>query len=412
MSSKKKILVLGDHPFSPSGVGTTIKYFVESLLKTGKYSFICLGGAVKHNDYRTLKTEQWGDDLLVVPVDGYGTQQQVRDLVHSQKIDAVWFMTDPRFWGWLWQIEQEIRPIAPMIYYHVWDNFPTPLFNRPCYLSNDMVVTMSKVSSDIVREAAPEVDELYIPLTVDTEIFKPLPEQEWSSLKKDGRTLFFWNNRNARRKMSGSILWWFAEFLDKVGRDKAQLIMHTDPKDVHGQDLEAIALRCGLTREQFMLSTDKISQHDLARFYNAADCILNISDAEGVGMGTMESLACGTPIIVNMTGGLQEQVTDGTDWFGVGITPASKAVIGSQEVPYIYEDRVSKEDFIDALEKMHNMTREERKVLGLKGRQHIINKYDLSKFSKKWEETMDAFVEKYGSWDTRKNYTGIYVKEL
>ena len=412
MSSKKKILVLGDHPFSPSGVGTTIKYFVESLLKTGKYSFICLGGAVKHNDYRTLKTEQWGDDLLVVPVDGYGTQQQVRDLVHSQKIDAVWFMTDPRFWGWLWQIEQEIRPITPMIYYHVWDNFPTPLFNRPCYLSNDMVVTMSKVSSDIVREAAPEVDELYIPLTVDTEIFKPLPEQEWSSLKKDGRTLFFWNNRNARRKMSGSILWWFAEFLDKVGRDKAQLIMHTDPKDVHGQDLEAIALRCGLTREQFMLSTDKISQHDLARFYNAADCILNISDAEGVGMGTMESLACGTPIIVNMTGGLQEQVTDGTDWFGVGITPASKAVIGSQEVPYIYEDRVSKEDFIDALEKMHNMTREERKVLGLKGRQHIINKYDLSKFSKKWEETMDAFVEKYGSWDTRKNYTGIYVKEL
>ena len=412
MSSKKKILVLGDHPFSPSGVGTTIKYFVESLLKTGKYSFICLGGAVKHNDYRTLKTEQWGDDLLVVPVDGYGTQQQVRDLVHSQKIDAVWFMTDPRFWGWLWQIEQEIRPITPMIYYHVWDNFPTPLFNRPCYLSNDMVVTMSKVSSDIVREAAPQVDELYIPLTVDTEIFKPLPEQEWSSLKKDGRTLFFWNNRNARRKMSGSILWWFAEFLDKVGRDKAQLIMHTDPKDVHGQDLEAIALRCGLTREQFMLSTDKISQHDLARFYNAADCILNISDAEGVGMGTMESLACGTPIIVNMTGGLQEQVTDGTDWFGVGITPASKAVIGSQEVPYIYEDRVSKEDFIDALEKMHNMTREERKVLGLKGRQHIINKYDLSKFSKKWEETMDAFVEKYGSWDTRKNYTGIYVKEL
>jgi glycosyltransferase involved in cell wall biosynthesis len=412
MPSKKKVLVLGDHPFSPSGVGTTIKYFVESLLRTGKYSFICLGGAVKHNDYRTLKTEQWGDDLLVIPVDGYGTQQQVRDLVHSQKIDAVWFMTDPRFWGWLWQIEQEIRPLAPLIYYHVWDNFPTPLFNRPFYLSNDMVVTMSKVSSDIVREAAPEVDELYIPLTVDTDIFKPLPEDAWKHLCKEGRTLFFWNNRNARRKMSGSILWWFSEFLDKVGRDKAQLIMHTDPKDIHGQDLEAIALRCGLTRDQFMLSTDKISQYDLARFYNAADCIVNISDAEGVGMGTMESLSCGTPIIVNMTGGLQEQVTDGKEWFGVGITPASRAVIGSQEVPYIYEDRVSKEDFIAALEKMHNLSREERKALGLKGRQHMINKYDLSKFAKKWEETMDAFIEKYGSWDTRKNYNGIYVKEL
>ena len=137
-------------------------------------------------------------------------------------------MTDPRFWTWLWQIEQEIRPHVPMLYYHVWDNFPTPMFNRPYYLSNDMVVTMSKVSSDIVREAAPEVDELYIPLTVDTNIYKPLPEAQWSMLKPKGKTLFFWNNRNARRKMSGSILWWFSEFLDRVGRDKAQLIMHTD----------------------------------------------------------------------------------------------------------------------------------------------------------------------------------------
>jgi glycosyltransferase involved in cell wall biosynthesis len=412
MSNKKKILVLGDHPFSPSGVGTTIKYFTESLLKTGKYSFLCLGGAIKHSDYRPLKTEQWGDDFVVIPVDGYGTQDQIRDLVHSQKPDVVWFMTDPRFWGWLWQIEQEIRPHVPMMYYHVWDNFPTPLYNRPSYLSNDMVVTMSKVSSDIVREAAPEVDELYIPLTVDTEIFKPLPEETCRHLKNPNRTLFFWNNRNARRKMSGSILWWFSEFLDRVGRDKAQLIMHTDPKDVHGQDLEAIAIRCGLNREQFMLSTNKISQQDLAVFYNAADCILNVSDAEGVGMGTMESLSCGTPIIVNMTGGLQEQVTDGKEWFGVGITPASKAVIGSQEIPYIYEDRVSKEDFIAALVTMHNLTREERKAMGLKGRQHMINKYDLSKFAKNWEETMDKFVEKNGSWNTRKNYNGIYVKEF
>ena len=56
MSDKKKILVLADHPFSPSGVGTQTKYFIESLLKTGKYSFICLGGAVKHSDYRPVKT--------------------------------------------------------------------------------------------------------------------------------------------------------------------------------------------------------------------------------------------------------------------------------------------------------------------------------------------------------------------
>ena len=409
MSNKKKILVLADDYRSSSGVGTTTKYFMDAMVKTGKYSIIQLGGAVKHNDYRPVKVN---DDIIIIPVDGYGTQQMIRDIVHGQRFDAVWFMTDPRFWTWLWQIEHEIRPHVPMIYYHVWDNFPHPHFNRSFYLSNDMVVTMSQVSSDIVRTVAPEVEELYIPLTVDTDIFKPLPESDWSNIKPKGKTLFFWNNRNARRKMSGSIVWWFKEFLDIIGHDKACLMMHTDPKDVHGQDLEAIARQQGLTKDNFMLSTNKVSQQQLALFYNAADCILNISDAEGVGMGTMESLACETPIIVNMTGGLQEQVTDGKNWFGVGIQPASKAVIGSQEVPYIYEDRVSKEDFIAALLKIHNMSREERKELGRMGRQHMINKYDISKFAAKWEEVMDKFCEKHGSWDTRKNYTGHIVKEF
>ena len=48
MSDKKTILVLADDIRTPSGVGSQTKYFVDSLLKTGRYRFICLGGAVKH----------------------------------------------------------------------------------------------------------------------------------------------------------------------------------------------------------------------------------------------------------------------------------------------------------------------------------------------------------------------------
>ena len=410
---KKKILVLADHPFSPSGVGTQTKYFIEALLSTGRYSFICLGGAIKHADYRPVKTDQWKDDLIIIPVDGYGTQQQIRDMIHAHKFDAIWFMTDPRFWTWLWAIENEIRANVPMIYYHVWDNYPYPKFNRPYYLSNDMVVTMSQVSSDIVKTVAPEVDELYIPLTVNTDIFKPLPQSEWSHIKTNGKFMLFWNNRNARRKMSGTILWWYKEFLDKIGHDKAIFIMHTDPKDPHGQDLEAIAKELGLTRENFGLSVAKVPPQELAKFYNAADCILNISDAEGVGMGTIESMACETPIIVNMTGGLQEQVTDGKgNWFGIGIEPSSKAVIGSQEVPYIYEDRVSKDDFINSLLEMYNKSPEERKELGKNARKYVLEKYDFKKFANTWVEVMDKFIEKNGSWETRKNYSKWSIKEF
>jgi hypothetical protein len=63
--TKKKILVLSDHPLSPSGVGTQTRYFIEGLLKTGRYKFLCLGGAMKHNDYQPQKVEPYGTDWVI-----------------------------------------------------------------------------------------------------------------------------------------------------------------------------------------------------------------------------------------------------------------------------------------------------------------------------------------------------------
>ena len=105
-----------------------------------------------------------------------------------------------------------------------------------------------------------------------------------------------------------------------------------------------------------------------------------------------------------MTGGPQEQVTDGKEFFGVGIEPSSKAIIGSQDVPWIYEDRISKDDFVQALLKIYNMSQEERETLGRKGREYMLRDYSMEKYKKQWVETMDNVVEKFGSWDTRKNY--------
>ena len=103
--------------------------------------------------------------------------------------------------------------------------------------------------------------------------------------------------------------------------------MHTNPKDGYGQDLHAIIKNTGLDKRQVLFSTEKVNMNRLAMLYNFVDCTVNISDAEGFGLATLESLSCGTPIIVNMTGGLQEQVTDGKSWFGIGLEPDSKAII-------------------------------------------------------------------------------------
>ena len=414
MSDKKLIvLVLSDHPFSPSGVGTQTKYMIDSLLKTGNYQFLCLGGALKHNDYRPMKTEEWGDDFIVVPIDGYGTPDHIRAYLRDFKPDILWFMTDPRFWTWLWNFAQEVRANVPMIYYHVWDNYPYPKFNRNFYLSNDKIVTISKLTSDIVRTVAPEVEEEYLPHAVNPEWFKPLEEKDYKQLMQKNKTMFFWTNRNARRKMSGSVLWWYKQFLDRVGNDKAFMLMHTDPKDPNGQDLEAIAKELQLTRENFAISNGKVPPQVMAQFYNAADCTINISDAEGFGLSVLESLSCGTPVIANKTGGMQDQViSESGEEFGVAIEPASKAIIGSQDVPYIYEDRVSGEDVIQAMIKIHNMTREERKAIGKKAIEHVNKNFSFEQYGKKWDKILREVHEKYGSWETRKNYKSWTLKEF
>jgi len=421
---KIKILTLGDHPFTPSGVGIQSRYTIEGLLDTGKYSVVSLGGAVTNNNNTPVVTEKYGDDWKIFPVGGtgkpeeyFGTPEIIRSVLRTERPDIMWIMTDPKWYQWLWQMEDEIRPLVPIVYYHVWDNYPVPHFNREAYLSNDAIVSISKLTHDVVNKVTPELDNYYLPHTVDTEVFNKIDEDKIkdfkiNSLGGEDRFVFFWNNRNARRKMSASVLWWFSEFAETVGKDNVSLIMHTDPQDPYGADLSHLITARGATGGEVLISSSKYLPNELAMIYNMADCTINISDAEGFGLSTLESLACETPIIVNMTGGLQEQVTNGSDWFGLGIEPASRALNSSQGVPYIYEDRVSKEQFIKTLKAMYDMPPAERRRMGKAGREHVLTNYAFDKFHESWDKIMTEVHDKYGSWDNRKNYNSWSIEQL
>ena len=43
--------------------------------------------------------------------------------------------TDPRFWGWLYAIERQIRSKIPLTYLNIWDDVPYPMYNKPYYES-------------------------------------------------------------------------------------------------------------------------------------------------------------------------------------------------------------------------------------------------------------------------------------
>jgi glycosyltransferase involved in cell wall biosynthesis len=437
MTEKIKILTIGDHPLSPSGVGIQSKYVITALLETGKFSVYSMAGALKHEKYATIKTKEFGDDWLIQPVDGYGNADTVRSIVRFYKPDIIWFMTDPRFYGWLWEIENEIRPQCPLVYYHVWDNFPHPDFNKVWYDSTDVIASISKLTSNIVRTVSPNVDEVYIPHAVPTDTFLKRSEYDVKQFRNnkigidDDCFMIFWSNRNARRKQSGSLMFWYKQFLDELekkhGHRNAMLFMHTEPTDPNGQNLYAIATKLGIDVEKKILfSRDKMSPEDLSMVYTCADCSISVSDAEGFGLFTFESLACETPIIVTMTGGLQEQVTlqgevshehvlsrndkhAGTFIeydFGIGLEPSSKAIIGSQQVPWIYEDRLNDKQVVDALMQMYEYGPEKRAEIGAKGRQHVLDNYSFTSFRQSWVDLMERVYKEHGSYENRKGYKG------
>lgn len=403
---KMKIMILSDDFRATSGVAHMTRQMVLGLLKTGKYSFLYLCGAMKHQEYTPFKYEEHGEDLLCFPIDGYGNPDLIRTFVHEHKPDALWFMTDPRYYEWLWNFANEIRVQVPFVYYHVWDNYPVPDFNQKFYESTDVIATISKLTDDVVEKVSPKTDRVYLPHAFDLEVFKKLSDYDVETMRNKNFPnkdfVVFWNSRNARRKQSGTLIFWFDEFLNKVGRDKAVLVMHTDIRDPVGQDLEAIVQKLGLTNGEVQFSTQKMGSEDIAKLYNIADVTVAISDAEGFGLSVGESLCCETLVVATKTGGIPDQLSDGENIFGRLVGPAAKSVVGGLDVPYIYEDRISEKDFIDNLLEIYNMSKEERTELGKKARQHMEKNFNKEVYIKQWDELFDRIKDEYDSWPNKK----------
>ena len=378
-----------------------------------------MAGAIRHQNYNAIKTEEYGDSLIIQPVDNFGSPDQIRSILRTEKPDILLFQSDPRFFGWLWNIENEIRPHIPVIYLHVWDSKPYPTFNRPFYVSNDKIVTISKLTQDIVETVSPEIASEYLPHAVDPNIFKKMSAGDKMTAKinilgekNKNKFVFFFNSRNARRKQSGSIIFWFKDFLDIVGKDKAMLVLKSDPYDENGQNLYEIVKFLNIENGEVSFIREMISSQNIAALYNISDVTLNLSDAEGFGLSVQESLACETPVIGTMTGGIQEQIFDGKKYFGVGLKPASRAIIGSQQIPWIYEDRVSGDDAVAAMIKMFEMSQSDRNELGKLAKQHVEKNYNFEKYQNRWVEIMLELHEKHGSWQTRKNYNSWEMAEI
>ena len=259
---RKKILLLSDDIRTHSGVGTQARQMV--LNTAHHFNWVNLGGAINHPDAgKSFDISQDTNNIIgiqdadvkVIPNSGYGDPNIIRHILNQEKPDAIIHFTDPRYWIWLYQMENEIRQKIPMVFYTIWDDVPYPMYNREFYRSDDMHLCISRQTENIVKNVLkdhPKEDWAvkYVPHGINEKQFFPIINDfEFEAFKEDllGKEeqdfVVLWNSRNIRRKNPSDIILAWRLFLDQLPDVKAKkctLIMHTDPVDDNGTDLPRV----------------------------------------------------------------------------------------------------------------------------------------------------------------------------
>lgn len=418
--AKKKILLLSDDLRMHSGIATMSKEIVLNTVK--EFDWIQLGAAVVHPDAGKIidasaeVAKQTGVDDAYVRIycnSGYGNPDVLRELINLERPDAILHFTDPRFWGWLYQMEHELRQHIPIMYYTIWDSTPYPRYNTPYYESCDLLMCISKQTYNIVKQLLKDRNyedwqTTYVPHGINHEVFKPIDTTDKDYLEFKQQVLpaevdfvVFHNARNIRRKHTSDMILAYKRFCDTLTKeqaDKCALLMHTDPVDEHGTDLPAVIKELCPNYKVLFTPTRLLSPIQLNYLYNMSDVTINLASNEGFGLGTAESIMAGTPIVVNVTGGMQDQCgfmkDDGTyiteadynddfqtnadkvytkhgEW-AKPVFPAVRTLQGSIPTPYIFDDMPDWHAAADAINEWYQMSREERKEAGLKGREHFM----------------------------------------
>ena len=458
---RKNILLLTDDIRLQSGVANVGKEIV--IHTSHKYNWYNVGGAIQHPELGKIfdiSEDVNGiagiedSSVKVQPYNGYGDPTLIRQLIKEQNIDAIFLITDPRYFEWLFQIENEIRKKTPIIYLNIWDDYPAPMYNKAYYESCDLLMGISKQTVNINKlvlgdKIATKIID-YVPHGMNSEVFYPIKENSEDAVKmeeikkrlfggKESKFTLFFNSRNIRRKSIPDTMLAWKYFIDQLPQEEADscyFVLHTDLVSEAGTDLKAVRdYLFGSDYRNIIISSEKVPASTLNAFYNIADAQILLSSAEGWGLALTEAMLTGTPIIGNVTGGMQDQMRfedENGDWFtpsadvpsnhtgkykkhgkwAFPVFPNNRSLVGSPRTPYIWDDRCRPEDATEQIMKLYNMSHSERKEAGLEGLEWATGDeagFTSGKMAKKVENNIDKL---FATWTPRKNYELINTNQV
>jgi len=210
----------------------------------------------------------------------------------------------------------------------------------------------------------------YIPNGVDTERFKPNPEDRLRVRKELGVDGFIWLavGRFDPPKDYSNMLQAFARVIRRAP-DAVLLIAGDGPLR---KTMEGVARELGIDKRVQFLGI----RRDIPQLMNAADAYVMSSSWEGMPMVLLEASAIGLPIVATDVGGNREVVLDGVTGF---LVPPRNP-----------------EALAEAMLKMMSLPEEKRRAMGKAARKYVEDNFSLDRVVDMWEALYRELLERKG----------------
>lgn len=454
-NERKKILLICDDIRVHSGIATIAR---EVVLHTAQhFNWVNIGGAIQHpeagkrfdlSEDTNKNTGLSDSNVVLYPVNGYGDPFLLRQMIEFEKPDAIFLITDPRYFIWLFQMENELRKKLPIIYLNIWDDYPAPMYNKAYYEACDALLGISKqtvnINKLVLGDKAKDKIIQYVPHGLNHELMFPIDKDhvQYNDMMQFKKNIFgdkdyefvvFFNSRNIRRKQIPDTMLAYKFFIDQLPEEKAKkcaFVLHTQIVDENGTDLEAVReLLLNDPKYNIIFSEHRLAPNQMNWLYNLTDVQIQLTSNEGWGLSLTEAILVGNPIIANVTGGMQDQMRftkdgkwvdfdadfpsnhNGTikehgDW-AFPVYPSNKSLVGSPLTPYIWDDRCKPEDAAEQLLTVYNLGKEERKRRGMLGREWALSDeagLTSENMGKNIIETLDRL---FATWTPRPKFEFI-----
>jgi glycosyltransferase involved in cell wall biosynthesis len=461
---RKKILLIADDIRMHSGIATMAREMV--LGTAGHYNWINLAAAINHPEagkrldisQDTSKHANIDDaSVLLYPCNGYATPELLRQIIGIEQPDALMLFTDPRYFVHIFQMENEIRKKMPILYLNIWDDYPAPIYNKSFYEACDLLMAISKQTHNINKlvlgDKAKNKVLTYVPHGINSTHFFPIVDNEFMSTKFDELTekkkklfgknipefVVFYNARNIRRKCTADLIAGYSQFCDKIGKEKASkcaLLLHTQPVDENGTDLNAvIELLCDPEYQRVVFSDERLGVEQMNVLYNIGDVTALVSSNEGWGLSLTEAMMAGKMIIATVTGGMQDQMRfedENGNWFNPSkeipsnhfgtykkhgewvkpLFPTNLSLVGSVPTPYIFDDRADFRDIAKAIEEVYNLSPEERQRKGLKAREWVTSDESMMSAKNMCKNVINSIDTTFDTWKPKPTFELLKFEKL